>query len=75
MLVQADVRSRLQVFGARRSTSLASPGPYQGRAVPFSCRKRPGNGLTPTTLSSKTLDVQGSFVGAELEATKVKLDE
>ena len=34
-----------------------------------------GNGLTPATLSGKTVDVQGSFVGTVLVATKVKLDE
>jgi hypothetical protein len=34
-----------------------------------------GNGLTPATLSGKTVDVQGSFVGAVLVATKIKLDD
>lgn len=34
-----------------------------------------GNGLTPATLSGKTIDVQGSFVGTVLMATKIKLDD
>jgi hypothetical protein len=34
-----------------------------------------GTGLTPATLSGKTIDVQGSFVGTVLVATKLKLDD
>jgi hypothetical protein len=34
-----------------------------------------GSGLAPATLSGKTVDVQGSFAGAVLVATKVKLDD
>ncbi len=34
-----------------------------------------GNGLTPATLSGRKVDVQGSFVGAVLVATKVKLED
>ena len=34
-----------------------------------------GAGLTPATLSGKTLEVQGTFVGTALVATKVKLDD
>jgi len=34
-----------------------------------------GGGATPATLSGKKLEVEGSFVGAVLVATKVKLDD
>ena len=34
-----------------------------------------GNGLTPATLSGKTVQVEGSFVGTTLVATKIKVDD
>ncbi len=34
-----------------------------------------GNGLTAATLSGKSVNVQGSFVGAVLVATKIKLED
>lgn len=34
-----------------------------------------GNGLTPATLSGKSIEVEGSFVGLALVATKIKLDD
>jgi hypothetical protein len=34
-----------------------------------------GNGLTPVTLSGKTVQVEGSFVGTTLVATKIKIDD